>query len=57
MFKPMAQTVMLAIAGALVLSLTYVPMMAALVLKKKVVNKETIADKIIAFFQRGYTPI
>ena len=57
MFKPMAQTVMLAIAGALILSLTYVPMMAALVLKKNVVNKETFADKIIAFFQRGYTPI
>ncbi len=57
MFKPMAQTVMLAIAGALILSLTYVPMMAALVLNKKVVNKKTIADKIIAFFQKGYTPI
>ncbi|MCB9255673.1 MAG: CusA/CzcA family heavy metal efflux RND transporter [Chitinophagales bacterium] len=57
MFKPMAQTVMLAIAGALILSLTYVPMMAALVLNKKVVNKETIADKIIAFFYRGYEPI
>ena len=57
MFKPMAQTVMLAIAGALILSLTYVPMMAALVLKKKVTNKETFADKVIAFFQKGYTPI
>lgn len=57
MFKPMAQTVMLAITGALILSLTYVPMMAALVLKKKVVYKETFADRIIAFFQRGYTPI
>ncbi len=57
MFKPMAQTVMLAIAGALVLSLTYVPMMAALVLNKKIVDKKTVSDKIIAFFQRGYTPI
>lgn len=57
MFKPMAQTVMLAIAGALILSLTYVPMMAALVLKKKVINKTTIADRIIEFFQKGYTPI
>jgi len=57
MFKPMAQTVMLAIAGALILSLTYVPMMAALVLKKNVDNKKTFADKIIAFFQRAYTPI
>lgn len=57
MFKPMAQTVMLAISGALILSLTYVPMMAALVLNKKIINKETIADRIIAFFQRGYTPV
>lgn len=57
MFKPMAQTVMLAIAGALILSLTYVPMMAALVLNKKVVNKKTISDKIISFFQNLYRPI
>mgnify|MGYP001950321500 CR=1 FL=1 len=57
MFKPMAQTVMLAITGALILSLTYVPMMAALFLNKKVSNKRTIADKIIDFFQRGYAPI
>ena len=57
MFKPMAETVMLAIAGALILSLTYVPMMAALVLNKNVVNKKTFADRIIAFFQRLYTPI
>ena len=57
MFKPMAQTVMLAIAGALVLSLTYVPMMAALVLKKEVTTKVTLADKIINFFYKRYEPI
>ena len=57
MFKPMAQTVMLAIAGALILSLTYVPMMAALTLNKKITNKQTIADRIVSFFQRCYTPI
>ena len=57
MFRPMAQTVMLAILGALILSLTYVPMMAALVLKKRVNNKRTIADRIIDFFQRLYTPL
>lgn len=57
MFKPMAQTVMLAITGALILSLTYVPMMAALFLNKNISNKRTIADKIIDFFQSGYTPI
>jgi cobalt-zinc-cadmium resistance protein CzcA len=57
MFKPMAQTVMLAIGGALILSLTYVPMMAALFLNKNVSDKKTIADRIINFFQRLYTPV
>ena len=57
MFKPMAQTVMLAIGGALILSLTYVPMMSALFLNKTITDKKTIADRIIAFFQRLYTPV
>jgi cobalt-zinc-cadmium resistance protein CzcA len=35
MFKPMAQTVGFAIIGALILSLTYVPMMSSLLLSKK----------------------
>ena len=57
MFKPMAETVMLAIGGALILSLTYVPMMTALFLSKKVSNKRTIADKIISACQRVYSPV
>ncbi len=57
MFKPMAQTVMLAITGALILSLTYVPMMVALFLNKNISNKRTIADRIIDFFQKLYEPI
>ncbi|AWV98548.1 CusA/CzcA family heavy metal efflux RND transporter [Arcticibacterium luteifluviistationis] len=57
MFKPMAQAVMLAIAGALILSLTYVPMMSALFLKKEVSTKRTMADRIIDFFQKLYAPI
>lgn len=56
MFKPMAQTVMLAIGGALILSLTYVPMMTALYMNKNVSTKETLADKINAFFLRFYVP-
>lgn len=40
MFKPMAQTVMLAIAGALILSLTYVPMMSALFLNRSISAKK-----------------
>ncbi len=56
MFKPMAQTVMLAIAGALILSLTYVPMMTALFINKKVSNKHSLADKIIEKCQKIYSP-
>ncbi len=57
MFRPMAQTVMLAIGGALILSLTYVPMMSALFLSKKISTKKTISDYIIGFAQYLYTPL
>ena len=57
MFRPMAQTVSFAILGAFILSLTYVPMMSALVLSKKVDVKQTIADRIIAVLQRIYDPV
>ena len=56
MFKPMAQTVGFAILGALILSLTYVPMMCALFLSKEITHKETYSDRLIAFFRRIYTP-
>jgi Putative silver efflux pump len=35
MFKPMAQTVIFALLGAFILSLTYIPMMSTLFLSKK----------------------
>lgn len=57
MFGPMAQTVSFAILGAFILSLTYVPMMSALVLKKKIVVKRNISDKIMDFFHRLYEPV
>lgn len=56
MFRPMAQTVSFAILGAFILSLTYVPMMSALVLSRKTVYKKNISDKLMAFFQRIYSP-
>lgn len=57
-FRPMAQTVTFAIFGALILSLTYVPMMSALFLSKKnTTHSNRISDTIIGFFQRVYTPI
>ncbi|HZH66963.1 MAG TPA: CusA/CzcA family heavy metal efflux RND transporter, partial [Flavisolibacter sp.] len=57
MFRPMAETVGFAILGALILSITYIPMMSALFLPKKKVFKRTFADKMMDFFQRLYAPI
>lgn len=57
MFKPMAQTVSFAIIGALILSLTYVPMMSAVFIPRKAMSKRTLGDRIMNFFQRVYQPI
>lgn len=57
MFRPMAQTVSFAIIGALILSLTYVPMMSALFLNKKITDHITIADRIMGFLYKKYHPI
>lgn len=47
MFKPMAQTVAFALLGAFILSLTYIPMMSAFFLSKKVKHKKNIADAMM----------
>lgn len=57
MFRPMAQTVSFAILGAFILSLTYVPMMSALFLNRRISDKPTIADRIMSFFHRVYDPV
>ncbi|MCD8412098.1 CusA/CzcA family heavy metal efflux RND transporter [Tenacibaculum finnmarkense] len=57
MFKPMAITVSFAILGAFILSLTYVPMISALFLKKTISDKKNISDKIIGALQNIYSPI
>ncbi|HMG89433.1 MAG TPA: CusA/CzcA family heavy metal efflux RND transporter [Chryseolinea sp.] len=57
MFQPMAQTVIFAILGAFLLSLTYVPMASALFLSKNPEHKRNISDRFIARLQEGYTPI
>ena len=57
MFRPMAQTVSFAVLGALLLSLTYVPMMSALVLKRNVMPKETISDRIMRVLKRAYSAL
>lgn len=47
MFKPMAQTVAFALLGAFLLSVTYIPMISALLLDKKLDAKLTWSDRIM----------
>ncbi|WP_439883462.1 CusA/CzcA family heavy metal efflux RND transporter [Pontibacter sp. MBLB2868] len=54
MFKPMAMTVSFALLGAVILSLTYVPMMSALFLSKKVSHKTNFSNKLMAQLERFY---
>ncbi len=57
MFGPMAQTVSFAILGAFILSLTYVPMMSAWVLKKETGHTANFSDKIISSIYNTYRPL
>ena len=57
MFKPMAYTIAFAILGAFILSITYVPMMAALCLNKKLNHKDTLTDRLMRFLERRYQPL
>lgn len=57
MFKPMAFTIAFAILGAFILSVTYVPMMAALCLNKKLKHNLTFTDKLMIWLERKYQPI
>lgn len=53
-FTPMAKTLVFCIIGALILSLTYVPMMASLFLKHTIVMKPTFADRFFEWLNKGY---
>lgn len=53
-FTPMAQTLVFCIIGALILSLTYVPMMSSLLLKRKIVETHTFADWFFTRLNRIY---
>ncbi|MFA6246179.1 MAG: CusA/CzcA family heavy metal efflux RND transporter [Mucilaginibacter sp.] len=54
MFKPMAQTVAFALLGAFILSLTYIPMMSAVFLSKKIKHKPNFSDRLMAKVERAY---
>jgi cobalt-zinc-cadmium resistance protein CzcA len=54
LFRPMALTVIFALLGSMVLSLTLMPALATLVLKHRKVHKETIVVRVL---HRIYQPI
>jgi cobalt-zinc-cadmium resistance protein CzcA len=54
MFTPMAITVMLALIGAFVLSLTFVPAMVAILIRNRVAEKEVPA---VAWVKERYEPV
>ncbi|MEY2630272.1 MAG: hypothetical protein RLZZ469_1169, partial [Bacteroidota bacterium] len=54
MFKPMAQTVAFALLGAFLLSLTYIPMMSALFLSKKIKHEPNFSDRMMFKLERQY---
>jgi len=54
MFHPMAITVVLALTGAMVLSLTFVPAAIAMFLSGKVEEKET---RVMRWARQAYTPV
>lgn len=57
MFGPMAKTVSFAIIGAMLLSLTYIPMMSALFLPKHINHKKNVSERMMDFFHRIYQPL
>lgn len=57
MFRPMSLTVIFAILGAFLLSLTYVPMMSALFLTRDPGHKQTFADRLLAGLRKMYLPL
>jgi cobalt-zinc-cadmium resistance protein CzcA len=54
MFRPMAFTVLFALLGAFLLSLTFVPAAASFVLSAKTVDKPS---RVLAWIRRGYEPL
>jgi len=57
MFKPMAMTVGFAIIGAFILSLTYIPMMSALLLAKKTEHPTNFSDRMMLWLENHYMPL
>ncbi len=56
MFTPMALTFGFAMLGAMILCLTYVPMVSSVFLNEKAKNENAVSQRIMGFFHRLYEP-
>lgn len=56
MFRPMAQVFSFAMLGAMILGLTYVPVVSSVFLKTTPQGKKNFADKLIDQVKKGYEP-
>ena len=57
MFRPMALTFSFAVLGALILSLTYVPVVASLFISRNIEKKKNLANSIINWIKWMYKPV
>jgi cobalt-zinc-cadmium resistance protein CzcA len=57
MFRPMALVFCFALIGAMLLCLTYVPVMASLFLKPTNPDKKNISSRLVNFLGRAYEPV
>ncbi|MFI0427941.1 CusA/CzcA family heavy metal efflux RND transporter [Mariniflexile sp. HMF6888] len=57
MFKPMALTFIFAMIGAMILCLTYVPMMSALILRAPKNDKQSYGDTVVHWVEAKYRPL
>jgi len=57
MFRPMAMTFSFALIGAMILCLTYVPVVSSLFLKPNKQSDKNISVRLMLFLNKGYQPI
>lgn len=57
MFRPMALSFSFALIGAMILSLTYVPVLASIVCRPSKKGSQTLSDRIMRVLQTAYRPV
>ena len=57
MFRPMAEVFSFALIGAMILGLTYVPVVSAIFLKSSVPGPKNISVRLLHFLNQGYKPV